>query len=447
MSYIIPFLPLATLLTLALITRKMAESMIAATAVGLILLHKTNIIEGTLDSFYETFANTSFHFCVLIVFCFGIVVKLFQESGGLLGFAEFMKRFIKGPRSALLLSWLISVALFVDEYLNALTVGFSMNKITDSYLIPREHLAMQVHMMACSLCIAVPLTSWTAFTIGITEVYGIGLTEYIQAVPMMIFPLMSIVLCLLLALGVFPKFGNLKQAYGRVAKGGQPYMVEADEKPLVDLGKPDENNISSPLNLFLPLLCVIGGTLYFDKNLVIGLLLAIVCQFFVYVIPKIMSVTKFFDCFFEGTSSMLMINIIIFFGFTLSSMNEQLGLFDMVISLVGSTLPAALVPMLVFLIVGFCVFASGSCWIIMLITIPIFLPLATATGASLLLTLAALMSGVGAGYTLCFYADAVFLTTASTGVSNLTIIKTIIPYAVAMTVISAGFYLAMGFMM
>ena len=447
MSYIIPFLPLATLLTLALITRKMAESMIAATAVGLVLLHKTNIVQGTLDSFYETFANTSFHFCVLIVFCFGIVVKLFQESGGLLGFAEFMKRFIKGRRSTLLLSWLISVALFVDEYLNALTVGFSMSKIADSHLIPREHLAMQVHMMACSLCIAVPLTSWTAFTISITEQYDIGLTEYIKAVPMMVFPLMSIVLCLLLALGTFPKVGNLKKAYQRVDNGGQTYVLEGDEKPLVDFGKPDENNITSPLNLFLPLICVIGGTLYFDKDLAIGLTLAIVCQFFVYVIPKKMSVSRFFDCFFEGAGSMLMINIIIFFGFTLSSLNEQLGLFDMVISLVGSTLPAAFVPVLVFLIVGFCVFASGSCWIIMLITMPIFLPLAAATGAPMLLTLAALMSGVGAGYTLCFYADAVFLTTASTGVANLTIIKTIMPYAVVMTAISAGFYLVMGILM
>ena len=447
MSYIIPFLPLATLLTLALVTRKMAESMIAATAVGLILLHKTNIVEGTLDSFYETFANTSFHFCVLIVFCFGIVVKLFQESGGLLGFAEFMKRVIKGPRSALLLGWLISVALFVDEYLNALTVGFSMSKLTDSHKVPREHLALQVHMMACSLCIAVPLTSWTAFTISITETYGIGLMEYIQTVPMMIFPLMEIVLCLLLALGVFPKLGILKGAYGRVAGGGEPYKMEAGEKPLVDLGAPDENNISSPWNLFLPLLCVIAGTLYFDKNLAIGLLLSIVCQFFLYVGQRKMTVTKFFDCFFEGAGSMLMINIIIFFGFTLSSINERLGLFDTVINLVGDTLPASLVPMLVFLLVGFCVFASGSCWIIMLITIPIFLPLAAATGASQLLTLAALMSGVGAGYTLCFYGDAVFMTTASTGVANLTITKTVMPYGAAMTVLSAGFYLAMGFLM
>lgn len=444
MSYIIPFLPLATLLTLALVTRKMAESMIAATAVGLILLHKTNIVQGTLDSFYETFANTSFHFCVLIVFCFGIVVKLFQESGGLLGFAEFMKRFIKGPRSALLFSLLISVALFVDEYLNALTVGFSMSKITDSHLVPREHLAMQVHMLACALCIAVPLTSWTAFTVSLTEQYGIGLTEYIQAVPMMVFPLMSIALCLLLALGAFPKVGSLKKAYQRVDGGGLPYVTEEGEKPLVDLGAPDENNISSPLNLFLPLICVIGGTLYFNKDLAIGLILCIVCQFLLYVGQRKMTVTKFFDCFFEGAGSMLMINVIIFFGFTLSSINEKIGLFDMVINLVGDTLPPAAVPVLVFLLVGFCVFSSGSCWIIMLITIPIFLPLAVATGAPLLLTLAALMSGVGAGYTLCFYADAVFMTTASTGVANLTIIKTVMPYAIAMTVISAVVYIVLG---
>ena len=446
MTYIIPFVPLATLLALALITRKMAESMIAACAVGLILLHKTNVIEGTLESFYETFANTSFHFCVLIVFCFGIVVKLFQESGGLLGFAEFMKGFIKGPRSALLLSWLISVALFVDEYLNALTVGFSMSKLTDSHLVPREHLALQVHMMACSLCIAVPLTSWTAFTVSVTESYGLGLAEYIKAVPMMVFPVMEIVLCLLLAIGVFPRVGNLGKAYKRVSESGTPYMVEEGEKPLVDLGAPDENNVSSPLNLFVPLICVIGGTLYFDKNLAIGLILTIVCQFILYVGQRKMSVTKFFDCFFEGASSMLMINIIIFFGFTLSSINEKLGLFDTVINLVGDTLPAEFVPVLVFLLVGFCVFASGSCWIIMLITIPIFLPLAVATGASTILTLAALMSGVGAGYTLCFYADAVFMTTASTGVANLTIIKTVMPYAVSMTIISAVAYVALGFM-
>jgi len=47
MSYIIQFLPLATLL--ALITRKMAESMIAATAVTLVLLLDHHALCGGYD--------------------------------------------------------------------------------------------------------------------------------------------------------------------------------------------------------------------------------------------------------------------------------------------------------------------------------------------------------------------------------------------------------------
>ena len=186
MSCVIPFLPLATLLILAVTTRKMAESMIAATGVALILLHRNNIVYGALDSFYNTLSNESFQFCVLIVFSFGIVVRLFQESGGLQGFAVFMKKFIKGPRSSLIFCWLFSIALFVDEYLNALTVGFSMNGITDSNKIPREHLALQVHLMACSLCMTVPLTSWTAFTISLIEEYGLGFNDYLKAVPIVL---------------------------------------------------------------------------------------------------------------------------------------------------------------------------------------------------------------------------------------------------------------------
>ena len=47
MGNLIPFLPIATLLILAVSTRKMAESMIAAAAVALLLLHRSNLVRGT----------------------------------------------------------------------------------------------------------------------------------------------------------------------------------------------------------------------------------------------------------------------------------------------------------------------------------------------------------------------------------------------------------------
>lgn len=69
--------------------------------------------------------------------------------------------------------------------------------------------------------------------------------------------------------------------------------------------------------------------------------------------------------------------------------------------------------------------------------IPVFVPLVLSMGVT-----APVMSGIGLGYSTCFYADAVFMTTAGTGVSNITIIKATLPYAAgAAAVAAAGFLL------
>ena len=74
--------------------------------------------------------------------------------------------------------------------------------------------------------------------------------------------------------------------------------------------------------------------------------------------------------------------------------------------------------------------------------IPVFVPLALSMGVTAPVIIAAVMSGIGLGYSTCFYADAVFMTTAGTGVSNITIIKATLPYAAgAAAGAAAGFLL------
>lgn len=65
----------------------------------------------------------------------------------------------------------------------------------------------------------------------------------------------------------------------------------------------------------------------------------------------------------------------------------------------------------------------------MTIAMPVFIPLALSAGVAAPVAVAAVMSGIALGYSLCFYADAVFMTTAGTGVSNITIIRATMPYA------------------
>ena len=58
--------------------------------------------------------------------------------------------------------------------------------------------------------------------------------------------------------------------------------------------------------------------------------------------------------------------------------------------------------------------------------------------------IAAVMSGIALGYSACFYADAVFMTTAGTGVANITIIRTTVPYAAGAAVIAVVGFLLCG---
>lgn len=447
MQDLLVFLPLTVLIVSALMTKKMAESMIAATFVAMLLLHRGNFLHGTIDSFYASLANDSFQFVLLILVTFGGLIQLLQKSGALTGFGNLLARFAKGPKRSLVLAWLMSFILFVDEFLNCLTVTFSLREITDRNGIPREHLALQAHFMACSLVLVVPFSSWTAFTVSLIGESGFGFLDYAKAIPFMFYPLLAVVLSLLLALGIVPKVGALKVSYRRVADGGSVLVQEAGGESLVDIAEPDSEHASPAIFALVPIAVLVGGVLYFDNDLVYGLFVALLVQFVMYVGGRQMTVGEFFTNFFDGVKSMTTLIVVIFFGFTLSRANEALGFFDVLIGGVGGAVPAELLPVMTFLLVGFCTFAVGGCWIVMLIAFPIFLSLAAASGASAILVIAAVISGISLGYSLCFYADAVFMASAGTGVSNLRVIKTVLPYALGLTVLSCIGYITSGFLL
>lgn len=433
---VIAFLPLVVLIVLALKTRKMAESMIAAVFLATILVYKQGFLSGMLDTAYEVLSDSSFQFVLLIMVGFGGLITLLQESGALLGFRDLLEKFASGPKKSMLLAWVMAFIMFIDEYLNALTVTFSMRDITDKSGVPREHLAFQAHGMACCLCMTIPFTSWTAFTIGLISEYGFGFDDYLASIPYMFFPLLMILLCLLLILGLFPKVGEMKRAYERMSEGGPALLIDERADQLVDVAPIDETKISSAWNAILPMAALIAGVLIFDNDLLHGLLLALLVQFVLYLAQGLMNVAEFFEHFFDGVKSMTSLAVVIGFGFMLSRMNKELGMFDILINGFSGSVPAFLLPAIAFLLVGLTTFAVGSCWVVMTIAFPIFMPLAINMSVSPMHMIAAVMSGIAMGYSLCFYADTVFMTTAGTGVSNITIIKTTIPYAIGLTIIN-----------
>lgn len=442
---IISCIPITVLMVGVLLTKRITEMMVAASLLGAILIHKGDFFSGYIDMIYGTLSNSSYHFVLFILMGFGGMIKLFQESGALLGFRHTLSKHVKGKKTPLLVAFLMGCIMFVDDYLNALAVSFSMREITDENKIPREHLAFQVNVLSSCLCILIPFSSWVAFTTGLLSDQGFGLNEYLKGMPFMFYPIIMAVLCILLAIGIVPKVGAMKNSYERISSGGPLLPSEKGSASIVNLEMENEVKESSALNIIIPVVVMIAVVLIYDNDLVHGIFACIAVQAIMYVFGKIMTLTQFVDSFYEGAKSMCSMAILVCFSFTLSAANETLGFFDFLIGGISRNMPAELVPALTFVTVGLAVFATAGYWVIQIITIPVFIPLAVAVGLPVPIAVGAVMSGVAFGGNFCFYSDTVFMTSAGTGISNVRQIKVSAPYVLAVTAISLIGYLILGY--
>ncbi len=443
---LISCIPITVLVVGALITKRIAEMMILSSVIGAIFVHKSNFFSGYIEMMYGVLSNPSYQFVLIILMAFGALIRLFQKSGALLGFGKIMSKFAGGPKKPLLVAWAMSFLMFIDDYIGTLAVSFGMKEVTDKSSIPREHLAYQVGSMSPCICVLVPFSSWVAFTVGLISEQGLGFSDYFKAIPFMYFPIFTIVVCLLVASGILPKVGLLKKSYERVQQGGAVLVKENIGASIIDLDVPVEKQASSSLNFVIPVAALVLVAMLFNNDLVHGLLAAIFVQAVLYMSQRVITPTEFATNCFEGAKSMCNIALIVFFAFILNSANQIIGFSDFFIRGIGESVPVHLLPLAVFLIVAFTTFATAGYWVVQVITIPIFIPLAASTGLNPPIVIAAIMSGVTFGGILCFYSDIVFMTAAGTGVANIKQVKVAAPYVLGTVALAAICYIIVGYL-
>lgn len=160
MNYgILSCIPILILILGVLITKKIAPMMILASICGAVILYGSDILSGYISMMYGVLSDPTYQFVLILLLLFGAMIRLFQKSGALSGLRAILSGASKGPRQPLLLSALLSLILFVDDYLALLTVSFTMREVTDRSGIPREHLAYQVGTMTPSVSVLIPITS------------------------------------------------------------------------------------------------------------------------------------------------------------------------------------------------------------------------------------------------------------------------------------------------
>lgn len=109
-------------------------------------------------------------FTILIVaflFQLGIVTALVMMSGGAAAFTEWAAKRIKSRRGARVLTGLLGMIIFIDDYFNALAVGQVARPITDRYQVSRAKLAYMIDSSSAPTVVLMPLSSWGATIMGI----------------------------------------------------------------------------------------------------------------------------------------------------------------------------------------------------------------------------------------------------------------------------------------
>lgn len=133
--------------------------------VNLFLASFSNIVKHLLDAMIDSDDAG----VILQVFCIGGVVALITKMGGINAVALALTRFVKGPVSAQVSTWLIGLCIFFDDYANSLTVGPIMRPIADKFKISREKLSFILDSTAAPVAGIAIISTWIGIEVGLIK--------------------------------------------------------------------------------------------------------------------------------------------------------------------------------------------------------------------------------------------------------------------------------------
>lgn len=446
-------LPATFLIVYIFITKRILESLVLSCLMGLIMAAKTVNVFGEFSVLLtDTMLDPDMAWLIIVCGLMGSIIALIERSGGAIAFGNWAAKHAKGEKSSLMWTWVMGIAIFLDDYLNSMAVGSCMRSLTDKFKVPREMLAYVVDSTAAPLCVLIPISTWAVFAGSLLEVNGwapegMGLVYFIQTIPYNFYAWVAAIMVILVIFRIIPVFGPMKKAYARVAAGG-PIAPEGSEK--IDLYSGGELNLpNNPkiINLVIPILSLVFFTLIFDIDLQMGVICTIPVMFILYLAQGIMNAEEFADCVVKGLQNMIMPLLLMVLAWVFAAMSEQIGFTQYVIDTVAANVGVALLPFVVFVALGITQFVTGTNWGLYIIALPIVIPLAIQMDANVALSVAAVISAGVLGSHCCFYSDATVLTSAACGCDNFRHAFTQMPYGLLAGAISAVLFLIFGFIM
>ena len=456
--------PVLLVIVFALKTKRTLESLIFGTMLTYVITNAALLpVEGVdalghipsdwMDAFFRVATDYSHQWVFLVCALFGSLITLLGASHGTLGFTKILGRLCRGPKSTMLVTWIMGILIFVDDYLNIMTLSTCMKKLTDQRKVPREALSYIIDSTGAPVCAILPFSTWAIFFSGLFFAqpgvadlgYGSAMETFYHVIPFTLYAIAAVIIVPLFIMGFVPKIGRMRTAYRRLRETGKVYSPESAALNEED----DESEFQSQGNIidFVLPVGVLIALAIFSGELFLAVVAAIGVCFILYIPRGKMSFTKFCDLSMHGFCNMIPTVAIIFFAFVMQEAMSDIGIANYIITLMQPYINAVIFPLVTFLVVALLNFSTGSVWGIPAIVAPILLPLAQSVDANLVLVMGAIVSGATLGSHACFYSDATVLTSSCCKMENMDHALSQIPYALCATGISAVGYLACGMLM
>ena len=394
----------------------------------------------------------------------GIMVDLMNKAGGSAAFGRWATKAVKTRCGAQLMTMLLGVLIFIDDYFNCLTVGAVMRPVTESHHISRAKLAYVIDSTAAPVCMIAPVSSWAAAVSGYVNSDSVsGIQMFIRQIPWNYYCLLTLLMIVVISLLNIDFGSMLTHEYNAQVKGD---LFTTPERPFAgaDDYETGSKGKSSVLDLLLPVIvliatCIIGLIYtggYFDKEsgnyhafmgafsdassgagLAIGSMIALVFTFVYFWLRGSIGFEKSFESVPNGFIQMISPILILTFAWTLCGLTRY-GMYSanfVVNAMAGAGDLAKFLPAVIFIIGAAIGFATGTSWGTIGIMAPIVVQVFDFNTQPILCTigLAAACSGGVMGDHCSPISDTTIMASAGAHCFHLNHVFTQLPYALTVS--------------
>ena len=435
---------------------------------------------------------------ILQVLVIGGVIHLVAKMGGAKAVAEALSRKAKTAKSTQVVTFLLGLAVFFDDYANSLIVGPIMKPVADKMKISRERLAFIIDATAAPIAGLAIVSTWIGLEVGLIKdafLNGIGqeidaFGVFLQTIPYRFYNILILFFVLITSL-LLKEFGPMYKAEIEARKRDLNSNLEEEDSSKLDNKElePKEGIKLSIWNAIIPIgTLVVTALLFFyfsgyssimagengelkeiisnspmsfiaireafsaaDASVALfqSALVSSIVAIIMGVCKKIFTISEAIETWIDGMKPLLITGVILLLAWSLSSVIKDLGTAKYLVTLLSGSLPNFLLPSLIFILGAVISFATGTAYGTMGILMPLAIPLAYSMNPDMsyvIVSTSAVLTGAIFGDHCSPISDTTILSSMGAGCNHIAHVNTQMVYALFIAAITILFgYIPAGF--